>query len=62
MPLDLTHDPTVRSLLEDKGKIELNSFSLEILFVSVRVVIFSNYKQRPTQQNGDGQEEDYDSD
>jgi len=42
-PLDLTHDPNVRSLLEDK-------------------VIFSNYKSRTAQQNGDGNDEDDDSD
>ncbi|CAF0881256.1 unnamed protein product [Adineta ricciae] len=43
LPFDLTHDPNIRSLLEDK-------------------VIFTNYKPRPTQQNGDGNDEDDDSD
>ncbi|CAF5118205.1 unnamed protein product, partial [Rotaria magnacalcarata] len=42
-PLDLTHDPAVRSFLEDK-------------------VIFSNYKQRKTQQGEDGNDDNDDSD
>ncbi len=57
-PFDLTHDPNVRSLLDEKG----TSNSIYSLFFYFFVVIFSNYKSRQMQQNGDGNDEDDDSD
>lgn len=59
-PLDLTHDPNVRSLLEEKGLCSTGTFLLLLLLFVL--VIFANYKQRSVEQNGNGNEEDDDSD